>query len=368
MSNGKYVILACDGGGIRGLISTMLLGGLDASVLDAVDLYAGTSTGSIIALGLASGLPIATIQNLYGSANNCSTIFTPYLSASERNAARALFERRLQAALAVPAESTAGGIPWNTIWQKIVEIAEELAFPMYSSSGLQGLLSDNFPDKTLAQLTPSVVVPSFQIDNGASPSAPWQAQLFHNLPGLSGPDLSGTSLIDTAMSSAAAPLYFEPHALSGYGRFADGGVFANNPSAAALAALIGSGVLAQKGLTLQDVVMISVGTGIDASSYPPPDSVLPYGILGWLWPKQDGPAPSFPLSGAMFDGTSQINDMVSGMLLSPGNYFRINVPLTSTVSLDDCSAIPTMISATETYMATSAWQQTAAAIAAAVGS
>lgn len=360
MNNGKYVILACDGGGIRGLTSAMLLGGLAPSVLDGVDLYAGTSTGSIIALGLASGMAITDIQGLYGSASNCSTIFTPYLSDGEREARRTQFRQRLLADTDDPDTD----IPWN----KILEIAAELVDPMYSSSGLRSLLASSFPDRTLAQLDASVVVPSFQINNGASPSSPWQAQLFHNLPGLGGPDLSGTSLVDTAMSSAAAPLYFEPHTLSGQGQFCDGGVFANNPSTAALAALLGSGVLAQKQLTLQDVVMISVGTGVASSSYPPPGAALPYGILGWLWPWQDGPSPSFPLSGAMFDGTSQINDMVSGMLLSPDRYFRINVPLSASISLDDCSAIPEMIAATKQFMGSSSWQNTAAAIAAAVGS
>lgn len=367
MSKGKYVVLACDGGGIRGLISAMLLGGLSTSVLDRIDLYAGTSTGSIIALGLAGGLPLSTIQGLYGSADNCSTIFTPYLSSGKRDALRARFRQQMTAALAAREADAAGDMSFDGIWEKIVEIAEELALPMYSSNGLRNLLAAHFPSKTLAQLGTSVVVPSFQIDSGASPSAPWQARLFHNLPGLGGLDLSGTSLVDAAMCSAAAPLYFEPHPLPGFGRFSDGGVFANNPSTAALGALVGSGLLAQRQLTLQDVVLISVGTGVTASSYPPNDSPLPYGILGWLWPKQEGPAPAFPLSGAMFDGTSQINDMASGMLLGPGHYFRLNVPLASNVSLDDCSAIPGMVEATKAYMATPAWRQTAAAIAAAVG-
>ncbi|MGC1952989.1 MAG: patatin-like phospholipase family protein [Gammaproteobacteria bacterium] len=63
MTETSYRILACDGGGIFGVITAKLLQSLDRSVLDNIDLFAGTSTGSIIALGLASGVSIDTISN-----------------------------------------------------------------------------------------------------------------------------------------------------------------------------------------------------------------------------------------------------------------------------------------------------------------
>jgi patatin-like phospholipase/acyl hydrolase len=72
-------------------------------------------------------------------------------------------------------------------------------------------------------------VPSFQIDNGSAAGGIWRPVLFHNLPGLAGfPDLGGTSLIDTAMGSTAAPTFFPPHQLTA-GTFVDGGLAANNP-------------------------------------------------------------------------------------------------------------------------------------------
>src|SRR5262245_9236130 len=58
MTHTTYRILSCDGGGIRGVITAKLLQALDPSVIKNIDLFAGTSTGSIIALGLASGVPI----------------------------------------------------------------------------------------------------------------------------------------------------------------------------------------------------------------------------------------------------------------------------------------------------------------------
>src|SRR6516225_6511323 len=79
MTHTTYRILSCDGGGIRGVITAKLLQALDPSVIKNIDLFAGTSTGSIIALGLASGVPIDTIVELYSSQKSCSKIFQPYL-------------------------------------------------------------------------------------------------------------------------------------------------------------------------------------------------------------------------------------------------------------------------------------------------
>ena len=77
MAEAAYRILVCDGGGVFGVITAKLLQSLDRSVLDNIDLFAGTSTGSIIALDLASGVSIDTILDLYSSERDCSQIFQP---------------------------------------------------------------------------------------------------------------------------------------------------------------------------------------------------------------------------------------------------------------------------------------------------
>src|SRR5881409_349295 len=63
-----YRILSVDGGVIRGLYAAVLLERLTREVptlVDGVDLVAGTSTGGIIALGLANGLAPADLVALY---------------------------------------------------------------------------------------------------------------------------------------------------------------------------------------------------------------------------------------------------------------------------------------------------------------
>src|SRR5579862_367077 len=79
MSN--YLILACDGGGIRGYLSSLLLKRLndDLGIFGTnnqnIDLYAGTSTGGLIALALAQGKTIDSIVELY--ATKAADIFNP---------------------------------------------------------------------------------------------------------------------------------------------------------------------------------------------------------------------------------------------------------------------------------------------------
>jgi hypothetical protein len=65
----KHVAIAIDGGGIKGIVATRALAILEAHLgCEAPELFrltAGTSTGSIIAAGLASGLNASTMTTLY---------------------------------------------------------------------------------------------------------------------------------------------------------------------------------------------------------------------------------------------------------------------------------------------------------------
>jgi hypothetical protein len=76
---GPKKLLALDGGGIRGIIALCFLSELERQLRDELgadddfvladyfDFIGGTSTGAIIAAGLALGLPVRDLQQLYGS-------------------------------------------------------------------------------------------------------------------------------------------------------------------------------------------------------------------------------------------------------------------------------------------------------------
>jgi predicted acylesterase/phospholipase RssA len=369
MAEATYRILACDGGGIFGVITAKLLQSLDRSVLDNIDLFAGNSTGSIIALGLASGVSIDTIFDLYSSEQACSQIFQPYLPQADRSRLGQDVEAGVEATRTALEATTQKSDP--DLAERLRELAPLLLFPKYRSDGLRKLLTRYVPDMTLAEVwtqrSKRVVAPSFQL-SATTPSGTkeWRARLFNNLPNIDWmPGFPDTKVIDAIMSSAAAPVYFPAHEVPGTpggNAFVDGGVFANNPSAAALAALIGSRVAEEKGISLSRVYLLSVGTGFMANSYPPPDARFPWGVLGWLRPRQDDGAPAFPIVSTVFDGTSQINDFTSRLMLGTDNYIRVNPQLDQTFSMDDCGAIPAMLAATERFMATDEWRLQSARI------
>ena len=355
MAKPSFIILSCDGGGVRGLITAMLLQSLDAQVLQNVSLFSGTSTGSIIALGLAAGVPIAQIVDLYQSMSNCNEIFTPYLGTTQAQAGQTL---AVDAARALPRPAAgAEDSWWWEVLQLVAKAAAEMAFPKYRSSGLGALLSSKLPDMTLQQLASQrgkhAVVPSFRITAEGTPNS-WAPVLFHNLPGLTKtPELAATKLVDTAMCSAAAPLFFPPHVV-GPDSFIDGGVFANNPSSTAVAAYFGSSLAI--GSDGEGVALVSIGTGDVMNSYPSSGAVFPNGILGWLWPYQDGASPAFPLIQAMFAGTSKVDELTASMMLRKGTYIRGNPIFEQTWSLDDCSAIPQMMELTNNYIGSDSWK------------
>ena len=363
MAETSYRILACDGGGIFGVITAKLLQSLDKSVLDNIDLFAGTSTGSIIALGLASGVSIDTIFDLYSSEQACSQIFRPYLPSADQAQLRQDAEAGVEATRSALEGTARASIP--DLAERLRELAPLLLFPKYRSEGLRELLTQYVPDMTLAEVwtqrAKRGVAPSFQLSAvTASGTREWRARLFHNLPNIDWmPGFPDTKVIDAIMASAAAPVYFPAHDVPGTpggNAFVDGGVFANNPSAAALAAVIGSRVTEEQGIPLSRVYLLSVGTGFTANSYPPPDARFPYGVLGWLRPRQDDGAPAFPLVSTVFDGTSQINDFTSRLMLGADNHIRVNPQIEQTFSMDDCGAIPAMLAATEHFMATDEWR------------
>lgn len=63
-----YKILSIDGGGLRGVISLAILERLDVAVPNwrkDINMFAGTSTGGLIALGLAKGMIPTELMNVY---------------------------------------------------------------------------------------------------------------------------------------------------------------------------------------------------------------------------------------------------------------------------------------------------------------
>ena len=344
----NFNIIACDGGGIRGLITAILLNdlvsnpppGSSSKILNNVNLFAGTSTGAIIAIGLASGLTPSSLVNLYK--NNCSNIFQPYTPTSVSS----VLSRLPQASLN----------PCS--WMR------ELCYVEYSNTGLYNLLSNTLkaaqvnPNNPLSQLSKGVLAVTLMMSN--TNKDPWGPLALTNLPNS---DYSSVAIIDAAMCSSAAPIYFPPYAVpqppaAAKMWCADGGVVANNPSAFTLANVLESEILQKQNKALSNVRMLSIGTGV-TTDYVPSNFLNnlenDWGIGSWLMPATLPPQPAFPLMAAMFDGQAQTAHIEAGNVLGSSQYQRANPTLTQTISLDDCSAVTALASVANAYVTSSGW-------------
>jgi len=278
-----YHILSLDGGGIRGVLTATLLERLEEArpgFLAKIDLFAGTSTGGIMALGLAAGLTPAQCRQLYELRGEY--IFSNPLTRAVRDLG-------------------------NVVGAK------------YNNANLKQALTDQFGDKTLNNLPRKVLISSFAVDSSSnSPIAVrnWKPKFFHNYPG---PDSDGQErLVDVALRTSAAPTYFPM-----YQEFVDGGVAVNNPSMCALAQALNPGLGGQK---IDDIRLISVGTGQHPKYLEQCD--VNWGILEW--------APH--LVDLLMEGSNGLGDYQCRQVLG-GNYCRVNPVLPEVIGLDDVSRV-----------------------------
>jgi len=310
--SGKYLVLACDGGGMRGYLSSLILQALsqDIDVFGTnnsnIDLYAGTSTGGLIALALAYGKSIDDVVDLYR--NSGAQIFTPLKT-------QAICALSLSQTLKNATASFAG------LWQTL--------FNNTGSTSVRSVVEDFIPgNPALDSLPNKVLVTTFQLaaqlENGTS----WNPLVIDNLSGGNG---SSTQLYDAALSTSAAPVYFPPYSHPKFGWCSDGGLFANNPAPQAVARLIESGV------PIANISLLSVGTGItNASISVSRITRLCYGLKKWAWIEQNGPTPPMAILNSIMDGVSATNDYLCSQLLG-SRYLRINPVLPKSVALDDYS-------------------------------
>jgi|SRR5882672_321234 len=334
MAQSGYLILSCDGGGIRGLIPAMLVQQLDQEfkLLKRVDLFAGTSTGGIIALGLAGGVPVSTLVDIYLTKG--AEVFKPYTPFSP-----------------VPPPALIDMYP------QAAALPGDLLHVKYSDEGLRKLITKTFPaEKTLRELNRKVLVTTYDLYQAEAKA--WVPTSLTNLPGTKTGDIR---VLDAALSTSAAPVYFPPHVFQQNGKqraFVDGGVYANNPSTLAAASVMASGTLKRRGLAFENIKLLSLGTGFTLDGIPQKNLLPPlwYGVLAWLSPLTAPPTPQFPLLSALMDGVSDLDTFQCRQILG-NNFRRGNVQLTKPINLDDYQQVGELKKMTEAYMASTEWQE-----------
>jgi patatin-like phospholipase/acyl hydrolase len=268
---GLFKILAIDGGGIRGIIPATVLMEIERQtgkrVAELFDLVAGTSTGGILAVGLAKpgrdGRPeyaAGDLRELY--LREASTIFP------------------------------------RSFWRKALRPVTE----KYPAGGIESVLKKFFGDGRLKEALCNLLVTSYEIRL----RQPW---FFRADRARLDPSYD-FALWEVARATSAAPTYFPPARL-GNGKWAliDGGTFANNPALCAYAE-------ARQMHPDAEILVVSVGTGrhAEAIRYRP-------GLLGWAAPILD----------VVFDGVSRATEYQMEQLLPPvqgaRRYYRCQTDL-----------------------------------------
>jgi patatin-like phospholipase/acyl hydrolase len=294
MSMTIWPVLSLDGGGIKGEMESRLIQRLESAYpfLSRIKLFAGTSTGGIIALALAAGVPIADCVTLY-----------------EESSARIFANRDF-------ADSFSGSL-------------DEYVRADYGQEGLRDVLVETFGTKRLPDLPVEVLVPSFDLVR-------FRPKYLDRT--------DDYSLVDAALGTSAAPTYFPVHLVresltgraTGRGSvraLIDGGVFCNNPSAAAI-----DFAKIKLGIGADQIRMLSIGAG--QPPYSPPEEVLAEAIRVLDWGKRQWVVkrPHWLLK-VLLDAS-----VPSAHFSSKGNlaerYHRIQPTLPEEIALDDVSKIP----------------------------
>lgn len=191
-----FKILSIDGGGIKGLYSAAVLARLEEKSGklsgDCFDMICGTSTGGIIALGIATGIPANDLMSLYFDRGN--KIFP-----------------------------TSSFRLIRFIQTRIQTIRQTLFWGKYSNRALKKELESTFGKLKLGELNNLVCIPSFNLTSGMPRIFKYphkEGELFMD---------KEVPLVDAALATSAAPTYLPIHEYDDT-MFVDGGLWANNPS------------------------------------------------------------------------------------------------------------------------------------------
>lgn len=233
-----FKILSIDGGGIRGIYPAHILRcieeRLNIDLFNGFDMIAGTSTGSIIAAGIAKQVPATNIVEMYKE--HGADIFR-------------------QKSFFFPLKK----------WKNQVH---PMFDSLYDSKHLEIVLTDVFQESKLGEIEKPLLLPATDIGNGC----------VHVLKSGYSEDFTrdfDVLVKDAVLASCSAPTFFDPHKLDNY-LLADGGLWANNPALAAV-------IEAQKvlGIKPDNIQVLSIGTGHTKTMYGTNNSKK-WGLLnGW---------------------------------------------------------------------------------------
>ena len=283
MTEAPIKILSIDGGGIRGLIPAIILEHIEEKtgkpISELFDLIVGTSTGGILALGLT--VPDKTGEVAKNTATQLKEIY--------QKDGKKIFDK-----------SFVRKIPGVNFFVDAI-----LDDEIYDHAGLEEVLCDHLNSTVMEQAVTKVMLTAYDMKCRESVFFKSWKEKHKKL-----------SMLDCARATSAAPTYFEPKHMEidnkkGKGRrtLIDGGIFMNNP---AMSGYVEALKLKRPD---QDIVVVSLGTGMHTRSYDYAD-VKNWNKISWLK----------PMLSCIFDGASDAVDYQLNRVLGK-KYFRFQTEL-----------------------------------------
>jgi patatin-like phospholipase/acyl hydrolase len=327
----KFRIFSCDGGGFRGYLTSQILENIEEELNhslppnrgesrlklgDYFDMYAGTSTGALIACGLAFGMSAHEIRNVY---EGLGKLIFPDIDKGK--------ELRYRA-----------GILLGTLIHKRlsrVTSVDRFKFsqPLFDGKELKKALEDIFKDVCFGNISKSnkrILVTAYDCWNSLPVVFDSHNEQHRSL-----------KVVDILLASSAYPGGFPSHSVPGEGihdktaepgyslpsdgkkqlPLVDGGLIANNPALLAL-----SKYLEQQKSDRQipgSVIMASFGTGKLVLQFDNKET-REMGQLDWAFPCGN------PLLEVVYGGYSRMIDTITSSLVknfasdddNEDNYFR----------------------------------------------
>lgn len=264
----RFQILALDGGGAKALFTAHILArleeDLEVSISDSFDLIAGTSAGGIVALALGAGLPPHEIVTHFKS-----LVETVFPSARRR---------------------------W---WRR----PRQLMSPIYDAKALRTALEGILGETILRDSAKRLVIPAWDVQMDAVHifKTPHHLRLKRDW---------RISMVDVALATSAAPVYF-PAARVDDHRLIDGGVWANNPSVVAITEAV-----SMLDVPLGAIRVLNVGTIDQITNHP--KRLDRGGLLNWVK----------PIAPLIIDAGSRGGQGIAEHLIGRDNYtlFDVSVP------------------------------------------
>lgn len=308
MTEETFNVLCLDGGGVRGVISTVWLQRLEQEnpgFLKSISLFAGTSMGAANAAALATGMSIDQVIDIYR--NDGPKLFPEKYSPSGLTGTLFRLLRRLP------------GFGW-------LDKADNLINPKWVNSGLASELNRYFGNTPLQEVQPGLLVLAAQLwaaVPGMGDKGMLQPVTMHNLSKPQPEDLTVTEAVFRSMS---APVFFPSH--NGY---VDGGLFATNPTIAAIGAALDS-----RAAPFNNLRVLSLSTGIA------PDGIRNVGPLNWgllQWARH------FP--DVSTSAVEEFDAKQAMAILGPSRFNRLTAYLDQSYPMDDYSKVGALMAFAE---------------------